>query len=118
MRFTNVAIMNIQGLVFTVTDWSHLSPVEYRGETGTSFWRTFEAGNVRVRMVEYSPGFRSDHWCPRGHILLVLEGELAIRLKDGREFVLASGTSFEAGDDEGNPHLAYTDKGARVFIVD
>ncbi len=23
-------------------------------------------------LVEYSPSFRSDHWCPRGHILLVL----------------------------------------------
>ena len=118
MRFTNVAVMNIQGLVSTTTDWSQLSPVEYRGETGTSFWRTFEAGNVRVRMVEYSARFKSDHWCPRGHILLVLEGELTIRLRDGREFVLTSGTSFQAADDKANPHLAYTDKGAKVFIVD
>jgi len=110
--------MNIQGLITTTIDWSQLSPVEYRGETGTSFWRTFERGNVRVRMVEYSVGFKSDHWCPRGHVLLVLEGELIIRLKDGRELVLASGTSFVAGDDEVNTHLAYTDKGARVFILD
>jgi len=51
-------------------------------------------------------------------VLLVLEGELTIRLRDGREFVLASGSSFQAGDDEVNPHLAYTDKGAKVFIVD
>ncbi len=71
-----------------------------------------------MRIVEYSIGFRSDHWCPRGHVLLVLEGELTIRLRDGREFVLASGSSFQAGDDEVNPHLAYTDKGAKVFIVD
>lgn len=110
--------MNIRGLVSATTVWSQLLPVEYRGETGTSFWRTFEAGNVRVRMVEYSAGFKSDHWCPRGHILLVLEGELTIRLRDGREFMLASGTSYQTGDDEANPHLAYTDKGAKVFIVD
>jgi quercetin dioxygenase-like cupin family protein len=110
--------MNILGVVSTITDWSQLSAVEHRGETGTSYWRTFEAGNVRVRMVEYSHGFKSDHWCPRGHILLVLEGELSIKLKDGREFVLASGTSFQASDDEANPHLAYTEKGAKTFIVD
>ena len=110
--------MDIQGVIFSITDWSQLSSVEHRCETGTSFWRTVEAGNIRVRMVEYSPGFKSDHWCPRGHILLVLEGELAIRLKDGRELVLASGTSFQASDDETNPHLAYTDEGAKVFIVD
>jgi hypothetical protein len=39
-------------------------------------WRTKEAGNVRVRMVEYSPGYVADHWCERGHVVLVLEGEL------------------------------------------
>jgi len=118
MRFTNVAIMNIQGLVTTTIDWSQLSKIEYKGETGTSLWRTFEGGNVRVRMVEYSIGFKSDHWCPRGHVLLVLEGELTIRLKDGRELVLAPGNSFVASDDEVNPHLACTDKGAKVFILD
>jgi hypothetical protein len=26
-------------------------------------------------MVEYSPGYRADHWCEKGHILLCLEGE-------------------------------------------
>ncbi len=71
-----------------------------------------------MRMVEYSPEFKSDHWCPRGHVLLVLDGELSIRLRDGREFVLTPGTSFLVGNDEANPHLAYTHKGAKVFIVD
>jgi len=51
-------------------------------------------------------------------VLLVLEGELVIKLKDGKEFHLASGTSFQAEDDDSNPHLAQTDKGAKVFIVD
>ena len=111
-------VMNFQGIVTTVTDWSQLSTVEHKGETGTSFWRTFEAGNVRVRVVEYSAGFKSDHWCARGHVLLILEGELSIKLKDGREFVLISGTSFQASDDEANPHLAYTEEGAKAFIVD
>jgi quercetin dioxygenase-like cupin family protein len=69
-------------------------------------------------MVEYSPGFRSDHWCARGHVLLVLEGELIIELKDGQIFHMPPGTSFQAADDDVNPHLAFTDKGAKVFIVD
>jgi|GEM_PF-4387406 len=25
-------------------------------------------GNIRVRMVEYTPGYLADHWCNRGHI--------------------------------------------------
>lgn len=110
--------MKIMDVPFETTEWSKIEPSEHKGETGTSFWRTFEAGNIRVRLVEYSPGFKSDHWCARGHVLLVLEGELVIKLKDGREFILNSGTSFQVADDDTNSHLAYTDKGAKVFIVD
>jgi len=110
--------MKIIDVPFETTDWSKIEPSEHKGETGTSFWRTFEAGNIRVRLVEYSPGFKSDHWCARGHVLLVLEGELAIKLKDGREVILNPRTSFQAADDEVNPHLAYSEKGAKVFIVD
>jgi hypothetical protein len=111
-------VMKIMEVPFSTTDWDKIEPVEYRGETGTSFWKTFEAGNIRVRMVEYSAGFKSDHWCARGHVLLVLEGELVIKLKDSNEFILNSGTSFQVADDDTNPHLAFTEKGAQVFIVD
>jgi quercetin dioxygenase-like cupin family protein len=110
--------MKIQGVPFEVTDWSQLTLVEHEGEKGSSQWRTFERGNIRARMVDYLPGYYSDHWCSRGHVLLVLEGELTIRLKDGREFVMKPGTSFQAADDEANPHLAFTGSGAKVFIVD
>jgi hypothetical protein len=110
--------MKIEGRGFEVTDWSRVPAEEHRGEAGTSFWRVFENGGLRVRMVDYSAGFRSDHWCARGHVLLVLEGELSIRLRDGREFVLGPGMSFEAGDDEANPHLASSGPGAKAFVVD
>jgi hypothetical protein len=51
-------------------------------------------------------------------VLFVLEGELMIELKDGRRIAMTAATSFQAGDDEENPHLAYTETGAKVFIVD
>lgn len=41
-----------------------------------------------------------------------------IKLKDGREFKLTPGTSFQVDDDEQNQHLAFSDKGAKVFLVD
>ncbi len=110
--------MKIEGVPFVTTEWDKIKPIEHKGETGTSFWQTFEGGNIRVRMVEYSPGFRSDHYCPKGHVLLVLKGECVILLKDGASHVLRSGMSFQSGDDETNPHLVYTEPGARVFIVD
>ena len=110
--------MKIQDVSFTTTDWKKIKPVEYKGESGTSFWRTFERGNIRTRIVEYSPEFKLDHYCSRGHILLVLDGELHIKLKDGQTFLLATGMSFQAEDDERNPHLVYTKNEAKVFIVD
>lgn len=110
--------MKIKDVPFTVTPWERETPAENKGETGTSFWRTFEEGNIRVRMIEYSPGYKADHWCPRGHVLLVLQGELVIELKNGQKFKLTPGMSFQVADDEENPHLALTEGGAEVFIVD
>lgn len=110
--------MKIENVPFTITDWSALPAVEHKGESGTSFWRTFESGSLRARVVTYSPGFVSDHWCPRGHVLYVLEGDVIIKLKDGREFVLTAGMGFQAEDDESNPHQPWSKTGARVFIVD
>ncbi len=110
--------MKIEGIGFSVFCWNHIRSDEHRGQSGTSFWRVQEQGNVRVRLVEYSPGFRVDHWCARGHVLLILEGELTVRLKDAREFQLTAGSGFIAGDDEANPHLAISEKGAKVLILD
>jgi quercetin dioxygenase-like cupin family protein len=110
--------MKISGVPFTLTNWRTIPGLKVPGDSGTSTWRTVEAGGIRIRLVEYSPGFRSDHWCARGHVLKVLEGEVTVRLKDGREFALGPGAGFVVGDDEANPHMAFTEQGARVFIVD
>ena len=110
--------MKLPNIPFTVTDWAGVPKEEFPGEKGTSFWRVFSSQDLRVRMVEYSPGFYSDHFCPRGHVLLVLEGEFFIKLKNGEEYRMTPGMSFQAGDDKENPHLAYSDTGCRVFIVD
>lgn len=110
--------MKIENIPFTVTEWSGVTAVEHRGETGTSLWRVFQSGGLRVRIVDYAAGFRSDHWCARGHVLYVLDGELFVDLKSGSRHRLNAGMSFQAGDDDANPHLAWTRTGARVFIVD
>ena len=109
--------MAIIGVPFGVTDWQAVSPTEHPGETGTAWWRTIQAGNLRVRMVEYSPGYLADHWCSRGHILLVLTGELMTELKDGRQFTLRPGQSYQVADND-EPHRSRTASGATLFIVD
>jgi len=110
--------MKIEAAPFGIVDWSQSEPVEHKGLTGTSYWRTSESGNVRLRMVEYSAGFGSDHWCDRGHVLLVMSGELHIELKDGRKIAMTPGLSFCVSDDAQNPHYVSTEKETMVFIVD
>lgn len=109
--------MEMKNIPFGTTDWSRIVPTEHPGETGTALWHTQQFDNIRVRMVEYSPGYRADHWCKKGHILLCLEGELHTELSDGREFVLTPGVSYQVAD-EAEPHRSYTKTGARLFIVD
>jgi len=68
--------MEMSGIPFGTTDWSQIEPTEHKGEKGRAYWRTRQFGAIRVRMVEYTPGYLADHWCVKGHILLCTEGEL------------------------------------------
>jgi len=109
--------MQMTDIPFGITDWSSIEPTEHKGETGVAIWRTQTFGGIRVRMVEYSPGYLADHWCSKGHILLCLEGELHTELKDGRTFTLEPGMSYQVADNA-EPHRSHTEKGAKLFIVD
>ena len=109
--------MIIENVPFCLTDWNTVSPVVHPGTTGEARWRTFEMGNIRVRMVEYTPGYMADHWCSRGHVLLVFEGELMTELDDGRVFKLVPGVSYQVAENM-NPHRSYTQTGAKLFVVD
>jgi hypothetical protein len=110
--------MKLPDVPFLAADWDRAPRAEHPGVRGTSTWRTIEAGGLRTRIVDYTVGFESDHWCPRGHVMLVLEGDVTLRLKDGREVKMVAGQGFLAGDDEANPHMAVSERGAKVFLVD
>ncbi|MDA8637270.1 DHCW motif cupin fold protein [Rhodospirillales bacterium] len=110
--------MKIPELPFTLTNWEKVEPVVYPGETGEAIWRTLDIGDIRVRVVEYSAGYLADHWCDRGHILYVLEGELTSELKDGRSVVMTPGMSYQVSDFGDSPHRSKTEIGAKLFIVD
>lgn len=109
--------MQMSDIPFGTTDWETVSPTEHAGETGKAIWRTRQFGNIRVRMVDYSPGYLADHWCSKGHILLCLAGELHTELDDGRRFVLRPGMSYQVADNA-EAHRSSTPSGATLFIVD
>ncbi len=109
--------MRLSDIPFGTTDWAGVPATRHRGERGEATWRTRQFGEVRVRMVEYSPGYLADHWCDKGHILLVLEGELVTDLKDGRAVVLGPGSSYQVADGA-MAHRSRSEKGAKLFVVD
>jgi hypothetical protein len=109
--------LRLSGIPFETTDWSKIEQTKHKGERGFVYWRTQQFGDIRVRMLECTPGFMSDHWCNKGHILLCIEGELHTELQDGRRFKLTPGMSYHVADDE-EPHRSYSEHGARLFVVD
>lgn len=109
--------MQMPAFPFEITEWSAVEPTEHAGESGSARWRTRTLGDVRIRLVEYSPGYRADHWCAKGHVLLCVAGEMETELADGRRFTLRAGMSYQVGDGA-EPHRSSTAGGATLFIVD
>ncbi|HEY1691738.1 MAG TPA: DHCW motif cupin fold protein [Polyangiaceae bacterium] len=102
---------------FQAVDWNTIAPTAHAGAPGHATWRTHAQGDLRTRIVEYAPGYVADHWCEKGHVVLVLEGELVTELRDGRSFVARAGQGYVVGDADG-AHRSRTGTGARLFIVD
>ncbi len=55
---------------------------DHPGEAGQAAWRTMTNGEVRMRIVEWSPGSVADHWCDRGHVIYGMR----LLLQDGASF--------------------------------
>ncbi|MGE5796694.1 MAG: DHCW motif cupin fold protein [Ignavibacteria bacterium] len=109
--------MDIKNVPFNAINWETISSEEHQGKEGKSTWRVVRQGNIRARIVEYSPGYLADHWCEKGHVVYVLDGEFTSELKDGRKFILTKGMSYIVADNI-DPHRSTTKKGVKLFIVD
>jgi hypothetical protein len=110
--------MKLPDLSFTVTDWPGVPTTMESGVSGLAVSRTFATGDLRVRVIQYLANYLADHWCDKGHVLYVLEGELDVELRDGRTFSLTAGTSFQVSDHGDAAHRVSTRMGAKAFIVD
>ena len=109
--------MNLPSFPFQTLDWSPVPREEHTGETGIVKSQVFMMGEIRIRKVEYSPGYKADHWCSKGHIILCLEGEMDTELDDGRTMKLTAGMTYFVGDDC-EAHRSSTKTGCVLFIVD
>jgi hypothetical protein len=69
-------------------DWSQGTLSECSGEKGRARLRTCTFGDIRVRTVEYTPGYAADHLCFKGHVVLCLSGFVDIEVSDGPHLCL------------------------------
>jgi len=107
----------MSNIPFQTIDWSDIPKTEHTGETGTSFWQTLQFEGLRVRMVEYSPGYLADHWCQTGHIVHCLEGEFVSEMENGDEFRLSRGMTYIVSD-KLSSHRSVSEKGVKLLIID
>jgi quercetin dioxygenase-like cupin family protein len=102
---------------YQTIDWEKIEVTEHPGEHGIAYWRTIRYDGLRIRMVEYSPGYVADHWCEKGHILFCLKGELVSELSDGSSQTLKENMSYHVSDNR-SKHRSTSENGALLFIVD
>jgi hypothetical protein len=109
--------MNDRGFAFQKIDWPSLPRTEHAGDPGMSYWRTLELPGLRIRIVEYSPGYVADHWCRKGHIVHCLEGEFVNEQENGETTVMTKGMTYVVSDGASS-HRSRTETGATLLIVD
>jgi hypothetical protein len=85
--------MKLENLPIGVVDWSRTPAVIQAGETGAAIARTCQLGDITLRLVVYSSGFKSDQWCNKGHIVNVISGSLVIEHEDETRTELSAGKS-------------------------
>lgn len=102
---------------FQTIDWESVIKTAHPGETGSSFWRTMQFDGLRLRIVEYSPGYLADHWCQKGHIVHCLEGEFVNELESGESFTLTAGMTYIVSDNLSS-HRSVSKNGVKLLIID
>lgn len=107
----------MSSIPFQVIDWEDIPKTEHGGQEETSFWRTVQHPGLRMRMVEYMPGYLADHWCKKGHIVHCLEGEFISELAGGEKISLTKGMTYIVSDNL-STHRSYSATGVKLFIID
>jgi len=109
--------MGLSNIPFQTIDWKNVPRTEHVGETGTSFWQTIQFDGLRIRVVEYTKNYLANHWCQKGHIVFVLEGEMTSELDTGEKSVLSKGMSYVVSDDLSSHRSITTDR-VKLLIID
>ena len=102
---------------FAKIDWTEIIKSENRGLSGTSLQQVIQYPGLRIRIVEYSSGYMSDHWCQNGHIVHCLEGSFESELENGEKYEIEEGMSYIVSDGMSS-HRSSTVNGVKLMIID
>lgn len=102
---------------FQLINWNKIPKEDHKGESGIAYWQTVQFNGLRIRLVEYSPGYIADHWCQKGHIVYCLEGDFTSELENGGQHILTPGTTYVVSDNMSS-HRSFTKNGVKVLIID
>jgi hypothetical protein len=105
--------MSLTPIPFQIIDWAKLPETQQGGTSG----RSIHFSGLRLRMVEYSPGYLADHWCQVGHVVQCLEGEVTTELETGEKFLLTKGMMYVVSDNMSS-HRSVTSAGVKLLIMD
>jgi quercetin dioxygenase-like cupin family protein len=93
---------------FESMDWESPAPgVRYKA---------YIRGDHKVRLVEFSEGFREENWCTKGHIGYVLEGRFSIDF-NGKEIPFKAGDGIFIPEGEESKHKAKSIKGEKALLI-
>ena len=107
----------MNNIPFTIIDWNTIPKTVHAGESGTATWQTLQYPGLRIRIVEYSKGYQSDHWCQKGHVVYCLEGEVTNEQENGETIVLRPGMGYVVSD-ELSSHRSKTGEKVKLLIMD
>lgn len=102
---------------FQTIDWTAVEKTVHKGERGSAVWQTVQFGGLRIRLVKYSPNYKADHWCQKGHIIYCVSGSFISEMETGGEHLLRAGMMYVVSDGLSS-HRSISSRGAQLLIVD
>lgn len=98
-------------------NWNNIKSEMVNGTHGFVSSKMIEFANFKIRELVFSKQYEADHWCEKGHVIFVLDGELIIEYNDHTLLKIKKGQTLVLGD-QISSHKAKTELETKVWILD
>ncbi len=81
--------------------------------------KTYQTGNTKIRLIQFTDQFEEKEWCQKGHIGYVLNGEMTIAFEHHEEhFVSGDGFEILAGNADKHKVIIAPHKWAELIVFE